>query len=288
MRILVTGSAGFVGKNLLNYLSKKKIKIFALYNKTKPTKIKNIKFLKSDIKKLKKIPNNIDCLIHLAVKNPENTSGPMLYRENVECTKKIFTLAKKNNIKKIIFFSSIAVYEKLKEKLINENIIIKKPQSYYAISKFEGEELLKKLFNKSNVSTFIIRLPSIIGPGSRFNAISDIKEKISKGEKIFIKNPDVKYNRVIYIETLNKFVLNILKLKKITKTTIHLASRNPINFKTVILLMFRALKKKPNIVLLNNEKKLILNISKAKKYSFRPLTVRNTLYKYFLNEKTKT
>ena len=52
--------------------------------------------------------------------------------------------------------------------------------------------------------------------------------------------------------------------------------------------MFRALKRKPNIVLLNNEKKLILNISKAKKYSFRPLTVRNTLYKYFLNEKTKT
>ena len=131
-------------------------------------------------------------------------------------------------------------------------------------------------------------MPSIIGPGSRFNAISDIKEKISKGEKIFIKNPDVKYNRVIYIETLNKFILKILKLKKITKTTIHLASRNPINFKTVILLMFRALKRKPNIVLLNNEKKLILNISKAKKYSFRPLTVRNTLYKYFLNEKIKT
>ena len=48
MNIIVTGSTGFIGKNFINYLLKKRLKnkIYAFYNKTIPNKnIKKVKFI---------------------------------------------------------------------------------------------------------------------------------------------------------------------------------------------------------------------------------------------------
>jgi nucleoside-diphosphate-sugar epimerase len=50
MKVLVTGASGFIGKNLVKYLSKKNYEIFACYFKKKPIiKAKNIHWIKFDI-----------------------------------------------------------------------------------------------------------------------------------------------------------------------------------------------------------------------------------------------
>jgi nucleoside-diphosphate-sugar epimerase len=265
-------------------LSTKNIFIYALINKSKvKKKNKNITYIKGNIKKIETLPNDIDCLVHLAVKNPENTSGPKLFKENIQISEKIFSLAKKGNIKKIIFFSSIAVYEKVTKTLIKENIKLKNPSSYYAASKLESEILLKKKFFKTPVSIIIIRLPSIIGKGSRFNSISEIRQKIIKKKKIFISNPNLEYNRIIHISNLNNFILTILRDSKKIKTTFHLASSKPIPFKSIILMMFHYLKKKINIKILKDQSTQILDISKAKKFGFKDCSVKHTLNKYLLS-----
>ncbi len=280
MRVLITGAGGFVGKHLTEFLSKKNILIYALINNNKIKKKRNITYIKKNINKLKTLPSDISCLIHLAVKNPEDTSGRNLYRENIKMTKKIFFLAKKNNVKKIIFFSSIAVYENIKKTKIKDNIKLIKPNSHYAISKFECEKMLKKEFGKTSVSTIAIRLPSIIGKGSRFNSISELKKKILNGKKIYIYNPNLNYNRVIHISDLNKFIFKIIKRKKIIKTTFHLGSCKPIPFKKVILIMFKFLKRKIKIDLLVDKKTQILDISRAQKFGFIASPVTQTLKKY--------
>ena len=155
----------------------------------------------------------------------------------------------------------------------------KSPKSYYSKSKFICEEMIQKMIDK-NISTWILRAPSIIGNKSRFNAISDIKQKILQGKQIEISNPDYKYNRVLHVETLNKFILKILKNKNKINTTIHIGSSYPLKFKNIILLMFKKLNKKPRISLLANKKKIVLNLSKAKTYEFKPMSVKKTLLKY--------
>lgn len=283
MKVLITGSSGFVGRHLTEFLSEKNIFIYALINKTKVKKKKNVFYIKKNIKKIKTLPNDIDCLIHLAVKNPEDTNGPKLLKENIQITSKIFSLAKKSNIKKIIFFSSIAVYEKIKKNKINENIKLIKPNTHYAISKFECEKILKNKFSKTSISTIIIRLPSIIGKGSRFNSISEIKKKILKGKKIFINNPNLNYNRVVHISNLNNFIFKILKKSQKMKITFHLGSSKPITFKKIILMMFKFLKKKINIDLRDDQNTQILDISKAQKFGFIASSVEQTLKKYLSN-----
>ncbi len=280
MKVLITGAGGFVGNHLTEFLSKKNIFIYALINKTRLKKKRNVTYIKKNINKLKTLPNGIDCIVHLAVKNPEDTSGKILFKENIKMTKKIFSLAKKYDVKKIIFFSSIAVYENIKKTTIKDNIKLIKPNSYYAISKFKCEKILRNEFRKTSVSTITIRLPSIIGKGSRFNSISDIKKKILNRKRIFIYNPNLNYNRVIHISNLNKFIFKILKSKKKIKTTFHLGSSKPIPFKKAILLMFKFLKRKTKVDLQVDKKTQILDISRAQKFGFTASSVEQTLKKY--------
>ena len=55
-KILITGSAGFVGTNLIKHLSKnKKFEITATYNRKKPFKIKNVIYKKINLLDKKKL-----------------------------------------------------------------------------------------------------------------------------------------------------------------------------------------------------------------------------------------
>ena len=65
--ILVTGGSGFIGSNIVDLLVKKNFNVTVI-DKKKPKNLKT-KFIKSDlsnIKNLKKITKNIDCIYHLA------------------------------------------------------------------------------------------------------------------------------------------------------------------------------------------------------------------------------
>ena len=51
-KIIILGSTGFIGRNLIEYFSKKKsYSVFGTFNKKKPSKLKNVKFIKCDLLK---------------------------------------------------------------------------------------------------------------------------------------------------------------------------------------------------------------------------------------------
>ena len=51
-KILICGGTGFIGRNLVENLSKNKnYQVFATYNKTNKIKIRNVKWIKGDLRK---------------------------------------------------------------------------------------------------------------------------------------------------------------------------------------------------------------------------------------------
>jgi len=72
--ILITGGAGFIGSNLVNYFIKKKLKVTIIddlsVGSKKNLKLNNVSFYKNDILKIDQIPKNkrFDAIIHLAAK----------------------------------------------------------------------------------------------------------------------------------------------------------------------------------------------------------------------------
>ena len=188
MKIVITGSAGFIGfhlsKKLLQdkkntiigidsinsyYSTKVKKRRLALLNKNK-----NFKFIKANLIKKKKIENIFKkfkptIVLHIAgqpgvlysFKNPNS------YKiNNVNATKTICALSKKFSVKKFIFASSSSVYGDQKKFPIKESFI-KKPKNYYAKTKLICEEIIKKTFLFSNTNFLIFRFFTIYGPYGR-------------------------------------------------------------------------------------------------------------------------
>ncbi|MFX4276709.1 NAD-dependent epimerase/dehydratase family protein [Aliarcobacter butzleri] len=159
MKILITGSNGYLGSSFLNqYKDKYKFEKFSLLSQ----KLENINF------------DRIDIVLHCAalVHQKIEHSYEKYYEINVIYPVKLAKLAKQNAVKQFVFISTIAVYGEDKEKL-DENTICN-PITPYGKSKLEAEKELLKL-NDDSFIVSIIRPPMIYGKSAPGNIDSLVK-----------------------------------------------------------------------------------------------------------------
>ena len=173
MNILVTGGAGYIGSHIIELLVKKKTnKVIVLDNLSTGYKIlinQKSNFFKGDInnkKIIKKLINkfNIDTIIHLAASlnvSEAQTNKKKYYRNNVTGTKNLLLSCRNTTVENIIFSSSCSIYGNIKGS-VNER---KKPnpQGYYALTKYKGEQLIKKYASKFNYNFGILRYFNVAG-----------------------------------------------------------------------------------------------------------------------------
>ena len=123
MKILLTGSAGFIGFHLAKKLLDNNHKVTGIDNLCKSygvkykkqrldilKKYKNFKFYKKDIKNINQIKEKkIDFIIHLAAQAGVRLSqnDPELFiNDNILATVKLFEFAKNKKIKNVLYASS--------------------------------------------------------------------------------------------------------------------------------------------------------------------------------------
>lgn len=249
MNLLVTGAMGHIGSKLINVLSSlKKIKRIVIIDNFSSERyisfinLKNrekITFFDEDLISfdVKKIKFNINCIIHLAsTTNAEKSfsNKKFVLDNNIECTKKVLEIAKKNT--KILFASSTSVYGSqfnlINSKNNDQNI---DPQSPYAESKIACENIIKKYSN----NYCLMRFGTIFGmsDGMRFHTAINkfcyqavLNKEVTIWKKFYNKkrpyldlNDCVRsivfiiFNQKIHNETLDVVTIN-LKLFEIIKT----------------------------------------------------------------------
>lgn len=187
VKILVTGAAGFVGKNLVAELKNRGYNNLFLYTREK------------SIEQLEEFTQECDFVFHLAgVNRPESESAFM--EGNYEFTSDLLSMLKKNNNN-----ASVLITSSIQAELDNP----------YGKSKKAGEEILFKYSKESGANVLVYRLPNLFGKWSIPNyntVVATYCYNISRGIDIQVNNPEAQLT-LCYIDDLLEEFVNALEGK---------------------------------------------------------------------------
>ena len=195
MRAMVTGGAGFIGTHLVERLLKEGYEVICVDNFTLGKKENvdkfinntNYKFYEIDIANNEEFCNQlkdekIDIVYHLAANSDIQKGGrnpEVDYNDTFMTTRGVLELMRRNNIKKLFFSSTSAIYGDEHEKLLNEELGGLKPISYYGGAKYASENFISSYTFMNDFNTMIFRFPNVIGPNLTHGVIYDFKKKLS-------------------------------------------------------------------------------------------------------------
>ena len=185
MKVLITGSNGFIAKNLIEHLKRdEQIELYLFSKKDSHT------ILEAYVKEA-------DFIFHLAgVNRPQNVNE--FYEGNRDLTKSIVNILLKEDKNTPIVLSSST-----QSALDND----------YGKSKLEAEELLLHYSQKSNADIYIYQLPNVFGKWSKPNynsVVSTWCHNIANDLEIQVSNRNVELN-LVYVDDVVKSFINKLK-----------------------------------------------------------------------------
>lgn len=179
MRILITGIHGFVGSNLVKYLSGENT-IYGL-DIIAPEKEGVAKTFSWDDLDNDRIPP-VDAIIHLAGKAHDTrnqTEADVYFKVNRDLTIKVFDYFASHNISKFVFFSTAkAAADRVEGELTEE--VVPSPVGPYGESKIAAENYILLKGEVPGKQVYIFRPCMIHGPGNKGN-LNLLYGVVSKG-----------------------------------------------------------------------------------------------------------
>ena len=174
-KILVTGATGFLGRRLVEILTKRKYEVKALARKQSSTeKLKNlpVEILFGDVSNintLRPLFKGIDIVVHAAA----DTTGKREESEvsTIQGTRNFLELCREINIKKLVYISSCSVYgisDYEEGQLVTESSSLERfpeKRGLYSYAKLKAEELVTAAMLNWELPIVCLRPGTIYGPG---------------------------------------------------------------------------------------------------------------------------
>lgn len=188
MKIAIIGGSGFVGNNLINKLSSS-TQITSMVNIDKNISLNHPSISQIgnvlDVEKLTNQLVGIDVVILLAAEHRDDVTPTSLYYDvNVQGMRNTLRAMEANNVKRLIFTSSVAIYGL--DKNNPDESYSADPFNHYGISKWQAEQVLQEWYKENvdwNIS--IMRPTVIFGEGNRGN-VFNLLNQIASGKFMMI------------------------------------------------------------------------------------------------------
>jgi UDP-glucose 4-epimerase len=182
-KVLVTGSAGFVGNHLCRQLLELGINVVGS-SSTHKNKL-NV----TDINQFHSIDSSgVEAVVHLAAKTSVNSASKdpyQAYYTNIVGTLNVLEFCRLRNIKKFIFMSSY-VYGQPKYLPIDEKHPVN-PHSSYHKSKLIAEQLCKDYSHDYGIDIVTLRPFLLYGPNTKpYMFISTVIQQIRNNGNVFL------------------------------------------------------------------------------------------------------
>ena len=207
MNITLIGASGFVGTRLMNLLGEDENNY----------RLKNIDLLPShffnqyttigDVRNQAQMDKELagaDLVVLLAAQHRDDVTPVSLYYDtNVGGMEKTLRAMEKNGVKRIVFFSSVAVYGLNKHNPDEEHE--KDPFNHYGKSKWQAEQVLQNWYKThSDWNINIVRPTVIFGERNRGNVYNLLKQ-IASGRFLMVGKGDNKKS-MAYVGNVVSFV----------------------------------------------------------------------------------
>ncbi len=172
-RILVTGGAGFVGRNLVKRLLREKARVTVLDDlftgRRENLPDEGCEFVKGSVCDTAIVENLVgahDLIFHLAARNiVVSTRNPREdFETNIGGTLNVLLAARAAGGRRVVYTSSTSVYGNPRYLPINEDdpLSLLTP---YAVSKLAGENYCMAFYESYDLPTTAVRYSNIFGPG---------------------------------------------------------------------------------------------------------------------------
>ncbi len=241
--ILITGGNGYLGSVLIKKLLKRGYKVVNLdsmiFNNTplrlKKNKLLNFvgvtedRYLLNEIFKYK-----IYGVIHLSGVSNDPTAilnSKLTRKSNINGTKLLVEISKKNNVKKFLFASSCSVYGFTgTNKFVDEKSALN-PISEYAKSKISGEKIVLKYKSKKFIVN-CLRKGTLYGPSPRmrFDLVLNTMTGSAIQDKKIILNGGDQWRPFLHVDDAASAYIAILENDKINGEVFNVGN-NEQNFK---------------------------------------------------------
>jgi len=260
MKIVVTGSNGFLGSRIVQKLQSNNHEVIALIRKksnrellSKTTHIVEVSY--NDTKKLQEILSDQEIVIHSAALT--RAKKWIEFQEiNVKITEILINICNKiDSLKQFIFISSQAAAGPsltTKPKIESD---LNTPVSYYGKSKLYAEQVIK---NKSKKNYTILRPSSIYGPGDRDFFI--YFKMINKGVTL-IPGKQRKFINLIFSDDVAEYIKRSINNKNAFNQTFFLSDGNIYSIDKFVKVLKTVMKRKTKDF--NIPEKLLLPIAKT-------------------------
>jgi len=267
-KILITGTAGFIGFHLANELVKQGYSIVGLDNindyydvnlkygrlteagihkeqirhntMVSSEKYSNYRFIRLNLKDKENIyrlfeEENFDAVVNLAAQAGVRYSlqNPHAYIEsNIIGFTNILEACRHNHIKHLVYASSSSVYG-LNEKMpFSVNDTVDHPISLYAASKKSNELMAHTYSYLYQIPTTGLRFFTVYGPWGRPDmALFLFTKAMVEGKPIDVYNHGNMQRDFTYIDDIVNGIINVLKNPAKPKTSIHLPSESVAPYK---------------------------------------------------------
>jgi UDP-glucose 4-epimerase len=219
-KILVTGSHGFIGQNLIKALDSKEFEIFSLD--------------KVDIKRHKKVKKHFnidlsekfdfaifndvefDYIVHLAAQTsvPKSIENPILDAStNILGTLQILKIAINTKCKKFIYGQSGGAIYSTKGNISANELDKIDPESPYGISKFTAELYVENLCNRYGVKWLSLAFSNIYGDvlENRKGVIFEFAKSLINNSNCYLYGRDISRD-FLYVEDAVSALISGIKL----------------------------------------------------------------------------
>jgi nucleoside-diphosphate-sugar epimerase len=210
-RVIILGNSGFIGSKLNNMLlqtgawevvglSKRDIDL-------------------TDSKSIRQIEHYFlpdSALVFAAAIKRQFGDDLDAYRQNMAIVENVCRLLEINPIKRVVFFSSAAVYGEETENIsISEKTPIN-PTSFYGIAKYSAERLLKKVCEENRRTSLVcLRPPLVYGKGDqgRTYGPSGFLAAAEEGKPITLWGDGTELREFVYVDDICRLVALLLSIE---------------------------------------------------------------------------